>query len=55
VVGIRVRHATARLDAALASGRVTKDEADRFLARVRAGEHPAELRAELNRLVRRPE
>jgi hypothetical protein len=52
VAGIRVRHATARLEQAVEEGQITKEEADRLLARLRAGEHPAELRAELNRLVR---
>jgi hypothetical protein len=52
VVGIRVRHAAARLDRAVEGGEITKEEADRLLARLRAGEHPAELRAEVNRLVR---
>jgi polyhydroxyalkanoate synthesis regulator phasin len=52
VVGIRVRHATARLDRAVEAGEMTKEQADRLLAQLQAGEHPAELRAELNRLVR---
>jgi hypothetical protein len=53
LVEIRVRHARASLDGAVAAGQVTREEADRLLARLRAGEHPTGLRAELNRLVGR--
>jgi hypothetical protein len=50
VVGIRVRHAGARLDAAVAAGELSREEADSILDRLRAGEHSPELRARLNRL-----
>jgi hypothetical protein len=52
VVAIRTRHAQARLDAAVAAGQMSKDEADANLARIRAGEHPRGLRAHLGRLAR---
>jgi hypothetical protein len=52
VVGIRVRHGTARLEQAVEEGQITKEEGDRLLARLRAGDDPAELRAELNQMVR---
>ncbi|MEX0629666.1 MAG: hypothetical protein WEE67_04405 [Chloroflexota bacterium] len=37
---IRVRHAESRLAAAVADGRMSQEEADRFLERLRRGEHP---------------
>ena len=52
VVAIRTRHAQARLDAAVAAGQMSKDDADANLARIRAGEHPRGLRAHLGRLAR---
>lgn len=52
VVGIRARHATARLEAAVAAGDITTEDADRLVERLRAGEHSPELRAQLNRLAR---
>lgn len=51
VVGIRVRHARWRLDAAVAAGAVSRQEAERILERVWAGEHSPELRALLNRFA----
>lgn len=52
VVAIRSRHAKQRLDAAVAGGQMSQDEADQNLARIRAGEHPRGLRAHLGRLGR---
>jgi hypothetical protein len=54
-VGIRVRHATARVDEAVAAGRANREEAERLLDRLRAGEHSPELRRELNLLLRSQE
>jgi len=51
---IRVRHATARLDAAVDDGGMSREEADGFLARLRNGEHPHELRGHLAKFRRRP-
>ncbi|MHB1533891.1 MAG: hypothetical protein ACYC1D_04605 [Acidimicrobiales bacterium] len=51
VVGeIRVRHAGARLDAAVAGGAMSQEEADANLARLRNGEHPRSLREHLRSL-----
>ena len=47
--GIRVRHAQAKLNAAVASGRVTQAVADANLAGLEDGEHPQGLRALLGR------
>lgn len=47
---IRVRHAGTKLDAAIADGSLTREEADGFLARLRNGEHSRALRAQLRRL-----
>ncbi len=44
---IRLRHARARLDTAVEGGSMTREEADGFIARLRAGEHPRSLRAHL--------
>ena len=52
VLEIRVRHATAHLEEAVATGRASREEADRLLGRLRAGEQTPELRRELNRLRR---
>jgi hypothetical protein len=52
VVGIRVRHASARLEAAVGAGELRREEADSILARLRAGEHSPELRAQVNRIAR---
>jgi polyhydroxyalkanoate synthesis regulator phasin len=49
---VRVRHATALVEGAVAAGRVSREEADRLLVRLRAGEHSPELRRELNLLLR---
>lgn len=52
VVGIRVRHATAKLEAAVDKGAMTREEADNVLGRLRAGEHPRGLRARLDQMLR---
>jgi hypothetical protein len=48
--GIRVRHATPRIAAAVANGKMTQAEADTALAQLRAGEPPRSLRAHLGGL-----
>ena len=47
VAGIRARHAQAHTDPAVADGRMSQDDADGLLERVRAGEHTAELRKQV--------
>jgi hypothetical protein len=49
VGAIRVRHAGAHLEAAVADGAMEKEEADGHLRRLRDGEHPEGLRARLRR------
>jgi polyhydroxyalkanoate synthesis regulator phasin len=44
---IRVRHAEAALAGAVQDGRMTQQEADGYLDRLRAGEHSRSLRAHL--------
>jgi len=44
---IRARHAGVHTDAAVAAGRMSRQEADVALDRVRDGEHTAELRAHI--------
>jgi hypothetical protein len=51
VVAIRLRHAGARLTAAVESGQMTQEEADDNLHRLRQGEHPRALRSHLRKLV----
>lgn len=51
---ISVRHAKARLDAAVEDGGMSQEEADGFLARLRNGEHPRSLRAHLGKFRSRP-
>lgn len=50
VSDIRVRHARTRLDAAVADGAMSQEEAEGFLDRLRNGEHPRSLRAQLAEL-----
>lgn len=50
LVGIRARHAAAKLDAGVAAGEIDREEADAIRVRLLSGEHSAELRARLNRL-----
>jgi polyhydroxyalkanoate synthesis regulator phasin len=48
VVGaIRARHAGAHMEAAVAEGDMSQEEADAYVARLRRGEHPKGLRARL--------
>lgn len=49
VLDVRVRHASEHLDAAVASGEMSREEADGQLQRLREGEHPKGLRARLRR------
>jgi hypothetical protein len=49
VVGIRTRHARARLDAAVEAGRMKQAEADANLEQLQKGEHPRELRGHLRK------
>ncbi len=52
VRSIRLRHAGARLDAAVGQGSLTRKEADGFLERLSNGEHPRSLRAHLAKFRR---
>jgi polyhydroxyalkanoate synthesis regulator phasin len=45
--GIRARHAQERMEPAVVAGEMTQREADDYLDRIRAGEHPKGLRARL--------
>jgi hypothetical protein len=49
---ISVRHADARLAAAVADCSMSQEEADAFLSRLRSGEHPRSLRSHLGALRR---
>jgi len=51
---IRARHASERLDAAVAEGAMSRHEADDLLARVRGGEHSRALRSHLSRFRVKP-
>ncbi len=53
VRSIRIRHAGARLEAAVESGQMTREEADGYLERLGKGEHPRSLRTHLSKLHRR--
>jgi hypothetical protein len=46
---IRARHAGAHMEAAVADGGMSQEEADGLLERVRQGEHPEGLRSRLRR------
>ena len=46
---IRLRHATARVDEAVADGGLAPEEAEALLGRVRNGEHPRGLRGKHRR------
>ncbi len=50
IKSIRVRHAGAKLAAAVEDGSVSPEEADGFLDRLRKGEHSAALRAQVRKL-----
>jgi uncharacterized membrane protein YraQ (UPF0718 family)/YHS domain-containing protein len=49
VAGIRARHAQAHTDPAVAEGRMSQDDADAYLERVRGGEHSRDLRTHIRR------
>jgi len=53
VRNIRVRHAGTQLTAAVEDGKMTQDEADAYVERLKNGEHPKGLRAHLRKLVPR--
>jgi polyhydroxyalkanoate synthesis regulator phasin len=53
VGAIRARHAGVQMEAAVAGGEMSRDEANGYLDRLRNGEHPKGLRAKL-RMHRRP-
>jgi hypothetical protein len=50
--GIRVRHASARLDAAIAAGAISKEAAADLIQQVKRGEHSSALRTRINKLTR---
>lgn len=50
VRSIRLRHAGARLDAAVEGGQMTRQEADGYRDRLAKGEHPRSLRTHLTNL-----
>lgn len=47
VAAIRARHAGVHTEAAMHDGRMTQEEADSALARVRSGEHSRDLRGHI--------
>jgi polyhydroxyalkanoate synthesis regulator phasin len=47
VAGVRARHAQAHTDPAVAEGRMSQDDADAYLERVRDGEHSRDLRTRI--------
>jgi hypothetical protein len=47
MLDVRLRHAGERLKAAVGEGRISQQEADNQLERLRNGEHPKGLRARL--------
>jgi polyhydroxyalkanoate synthesis regulator phasin len=47
MAAVRARHARAHTDAAVAEGRISTEEAEALLDRVRAGEHSAALRSRI--------
>jgi polyhydroxyalkanoate synthesis regulator phasin len=53
VIGVRLRHAGARLDEAVVTGQMTRQEADENLEKLRQGEHPRALRSHLRKLMPR--
>lgn len=53
VRSIRLRHAGARLDAAVQGGQMTQQEADGYRDGLAKGEHPRSLRNHLTKLHRR--
>jgi hypothetical protein len=53
VIAVRLRHAGARMEAAIESGQMSREEADDNLDKLRRGEHPKALRSHLRKLVPR--
>ena len=51
--GVRARHAAARLEAAVAAGDISADEADTLIEQVRRGDHSSALRHRINEIARR--
>jgi len=51
VLNIRVRHARAKLNAAVEGGHMSEEEAAAYLDRLKRGEHPRGLRAHLRKLI----
>jgi hypothetical protein len=49
VGAIRARHAGAHMEAAVAEGEMSQEEADGYLVRLRSGDHPEGLRARLRK------
>lgn len=49
VGAVRARHAGTHLESAIADGEMTREEADTYLQRLQAGEHPKGLRARLRK------
>jgi hypothetical protein len=47
IAGIRARHAQAHTDPAVAEGRMSEEDAEVYLERVRGGEHSRELRTHI--------
>jgi hypothetical protein len=54
MTGLRSRHAAARLEAAVAAGDISAEDAERLVAEVRDGDHSAELRRRINEATRGP-
>jgi len=52
IAAIRARHAAAALEAAVGSGKVSREEVSEILDRIRSGEHSSELRTGIRRLAR---
>jgi hypothetical protein len=50
--GIRARHIAARLEGAVADGRIVADQAQALAERARKGEHSRDLRAAVNRALK---
>ena len=49
---VRARHAAARLEAAVAAGDISADEADTLIEEVRRGDHSSALRRRINQVAR---
>ena len=53
VLVVRLRHAGARIGAAVERGQMTAEEAENNLEKLRRGEHPRALRSHLRKLAQR--